>query len=303
MRNNKTNDETVVVLGNGFDLDLGLKTSFKSFVEHFRFKEIPQTNLIRRINGENWCDLERLFREVLLQYADNPSEQLCDDICDTWRLIEKGWGTYLPEITELNNVTINKSSCAYAMLRHCKDMTNWFSFNYTSPFYLASLSEENNIHYIHNAFVPREYTPKGCMYLIYKNLIIGVESNDIPQIILDNAKIRHIVKKNNPYFKDCGIIEKFYVAKNIIIFGHSLSVTDSDYFKDFFNDICNNEVQDKTIYIVTYNQESLSELYKNMSGYGIEYSKLTNCKCRIISVYTKDGIGTPFFQQILELIS
>lgn len=33
--------DNVIVLGNGFDIDLGLKTSFKRFVESFDFYRFP----------------------------------------------------------------------------------------------------------------------------------------------------------------------------------------------------------------------------------------------------------------------
>ena len=50
--------DNMIILGNGFDIDLGLKTSFKRFVESFEFLSIPDTPLIKKIKErsvENWA--------------------------------------------------------------------------------------------------------------------------------------------------------------------------------------------------------------------------------------------------------
>ena len=61
--------DNMIVLGNGFDIDLGLKTSFKRFVESFEFLSIPDIPLIKKIKErsvENWYDLEGLLRNELI---------------------------------------------------------------------------------------------------------------------------------------------------------------------------------------------------------------------------------------------
>lgn len=111
------NHKTLVILGIGFDLDLGLNTSFKSFVDSFLFKTAPEAPLIKDIKITHWSDLERVFRIKIPEYIENPTDSLCENIKDTWNMIQNRWSRYLPEITELRNieVCIKKNSCAYQL--------------------------------------------------------------------------------------------------------------------------------------------------------------------------------------------
>lgn len=40
--------DNVIVLGNGFDIDLGLKNTFKAFIESFEFRSIADIPLIKK---------------------------------------------------------------------------------------------------------------------------------------------------------------------------------------------------------------------------------------------------------------
>ena len=75
--------DNVIVLGNGFDIDLGLKTSFKRFVESFEFLSISDIPLIKKIKErsvENWYDLEGLLRNELIAYSLSPSVECAEDV-------------------------------------------------------------------------------------------------------------------------------------------------------------------------------------------------------------------------------
>ena len=56
----------VLIIGNGFDLDLGLKTSYRDFIaskalEKYRSNPVIQ-ELIKRTHIERWIDIELFFR-------------------------------------------------------------------------------------------------------------------------------------------------------------------------------------------------------------------------------------------------
>ena len=72
------NTETVIVIGNGFDLDLGWDTSYKSFYEkhdgwkmHRRDEDDLFQYVIKQVPG-NWFDFERTLHEYALHRAQNP---------------------------------------------------------------------------------------------------------------------------------------------------------------------------------------------------------------------------------------
>ena len=61
---------TIVIIGNGFDIDLGLKTSFKDFIGSPHFTKQSFTPLMNKIRNnykydDRWCDIEQIFRDML----------------------------------------------------------------------------------------------------------------------------------------------------------------------------------------------------------------------------------------------
>lgn len=297
------NHKTLVILGNGFDLDLGLSTSFKSFVDSFLFKTAPEAPLIKDIKINHWSDLERVFRIKILEYIENPTDSLCENIKDTWNIIQNRWSRYLPEITELRNieVCIKKNSCAYQLMQKAKNTSNWYSFNYTDPFYLSGISENMFPIYIHGSFQPREFLEKDLMFPIPNNLIIGIDS-DISLSKIDNENIRHILKKQHRAYKETNILKSLKESHNIILFGHSLAITDSDYFKSFFSSIINGKLKPKKIFIVTYNSISLQEIKANMKEYSIDYNELFSSNVEIIPIFTVNGSNDHDFRKMLNYI-
>ena len=74
--------DNMIVLGNGFDIDLGLNTTFKAFRESFEFRSIADIPLIKKIRDNQWNDIEGKLREELIEYSKNPSEKFAQSIND-----------------------------------------------------------------------------------------------------------------------------------------------------------------------------------------------------------------------------
>ena len=296
-------NETLIILGNGFDLDLGLNTSFRDFVRSFLFQTAPEVPLIKKIKIEEWSDLERELRDAILEYAESPTVSLLEDITYTWLVIQQRWARYISEITELKEINIKRDSYAYQLMQKTTDTSNWYSFNYTDPFYLCNISEQMQPTYLHGSFTPREYTQKSnLMFLIPKNLIIGIDSN-VPLSIMNNKRIRHIIKIKHPEYKTTELSQSLKSSRNIILFGHSLAITDSDYFKEFFYSIINGELRKKRIFIITYDSCSLEKIKENMKEYSIDYYQLLRSDVEVIPIFTKSNTGYNDFKYILNLVS
>jgi len=63
----------LLIIGNGFDLDLGLKTSYSDFIESDNFKSIAHKYqllnfLSEKFHTEKWIDLENFLRLFAEQY-------------------------------------------------------------------------------------------------------------------------------------------------------------------------------------------------------------------------------------------
>lgn len=134
------------------------------------------------------------------------------------------------------------------------------------------------------------------------NLIFGVDSI-IPSCIAQSEHLSHIIKVNNPYFntKNKENLQKdLKAAQNVVFFGQSFGITDSDYFKPYLISVINGETNNKNIFIVTYNISSLKGIISNMSEYGVNFDDLKKSKVNINTIYTERGITSYEFQMMIK---
>ena len=117
---------------------------------------------------------------------------------------------------------------------------------------------------------------------------------------LSPSDISYILKSRENQIGD-NLISKWKNYENIIIYGHSIGITDSDYFKPLFDSIISGTIIPQSIYIVTKDPESLEQIKENMLIYGIRYSQLL-CSCDITPVFTGNGSNHPLFNEMLQII-
>ena len=298
---------TIVILGNGFDIDLGLNTKFENFISSTHFIKNSFTPLMNDIrenyqkDKRRWCDIEQIFRDLFINYQNNPSQDLFENINNSWLMINKAWGIYLPEITELDKIKIKKDSCAYKFLEYPKSKSLCYTFNYTSPYYLAGFKDKEEPTPIHGWFEPREQTNKGLMYRIPNELVIGIDSRAMP-VDCNNTELNHIIKKNHPQYRDNNFIDNLLGSDNIIIFGHAMGITDSDYFYDFFTALKTGILSHKNIFFVTYNQKSMLDIEKNLEQMEFPINELKQTENKFFSIYTADGQSNPRYNELLTLL-
>ena len=284
-------NKTLVILGNGFDLDLGWKTSYNDFYlsKKQRFNEINGMSYIQEMISEgHWNNLEGYLRNCVASL----SRERIEEIKSFWQVCVFFIYDYLVDSNNKNNIyTTNKNSCAYYFLEKLNS-SQIFTFNYTNPFSKNCLAEKEML-YIHEQLTT--YPP---------NIRLGIDS-DIIKIneLSGNDDIKHIIKsnENNNINIFHGSLKK---SENIIIYGHSFGITDSDYFKPFFKAIIDGKLMNKNIYIVTYNDKSLQDIKDNMLLYGIDYSELVFSKnVEINTIFTSKGKDDEAFLNMLSNVS
>ena len=73
-------EKNVLVIGNGFDLSLGLKTSYKDFIQSNYFSLLVKNNnslalyLNEKQEINNWVDIEKELTEYSKQIQDDKSK-------------------------------------------------------------------------------------------------------------------------------------------------------------------------------------------------------------------------------------
>ncbi|MCT7560432.1 AbiH family protein [Aliarcobacter butzleri] len=213
----------IIIIGNGFDLSLGLKTSYKDFIQSDYFISLlyNHNTLAIYLNDKqqinNWVDIEKELTEYSNQIQDDKSK-----VKNDFKELKNALMDYLKEAQEEE---INQNSKAFEMIKNeILDTDIVYNFNYTnSVFKVAQILGISDIEAKHS-FVHGS--------IENKNIIFGVE---------DKARINdnHIFlkKSSNINFAESNIIKILNNSSekiNLVIFGHSLGITDSSYFSSYF---------------------------------------------------------------------
>lgn len=282
---------TLIILGNGFDLDLGWKTSYNQF---FQAKKqdiiiLDKMSFIKNlIEGEYWYDLEGYLRRITIDEVTTKDK--VKELIYFWRLLTTKIEEYFREDSIYSS---NVNSCAFEFLREITDKSDIVSFNYTNPFSKCKIKPKD-INYIHNS-IESTYSNEGEIKLGINKDVLSKNN------FLTANEIGRILKSRKNKIGDI-LISKWKHYYNIIIFGHSLGITDSDYFKPLFDSMLSINCQVKTLYIVTKDEKSLEQIKDNLFTYDIKYENLLLCTCCIIPIYTAKGKDQQLFRKLLQII-
>lgn len=281
--------ETVIVLGNGFDLALGLKTSYSDFYES-KFWERDsniQNNLkdtghifLRFItkeynNNENWFDLEN----VIKRFAFGTRTGLKPDTV-RWKfeLLKNKLTAYLSnEVVNLQKdiQILSPDSLVYEFLGLISkaavlENTIIYTFNYTNLAELESYKEvANKMYHVHGS-------------LVNKDIKIGFSSRRNEKVNSAVNFLNKFIQPNSPG-DICSDLES---AQDVIIFGHSLNEIDLPYFERMFKKHINNTTAQRVI-IITYDNDSEMAIKSNLDNYELRAEDLFSSST-IQFLHTKD---------------
>ncbi len=272
--------KTVVVIGNGFDIDLGWRTSYKDFCvsqkkqwDMFRTDEDDLFQYVIKNVGENWYDLERtIYNYCIAKSKEIPSEVIMrKDLQDYKNFKNK----LVDFVKQRSTEQIEEKSYAYHLLKffleqRCpqsiyNDMdSEWFSFNYTP---LDKVAWQINPSVVFN------YTAIHGT-LENNNCIFGF--HDDQQI---KGLYRHIQKSLDDDYKPHVIYPALNEADRFIFFGLSMGFIDAVYFKDIFVQISNpnnsTTRNPREIIFITRDNSSMRDIKMNLQDIGINIQSLT----------------------------
>lgn len=248
--------DTMLVIGNGFDLTFGLKTSYTDFMKWFNrnysFRSYLKEFLNAKLNMQRWIDIENeLIYYSKYLYNKNQSvstrkdnerkagrlrqeyKDLCKELCKY--LIE--------EEKRIDNLKINlKNSLKNHPVTDILKIINRepvfvINFNYTDL--ISYLTHDSVVsHHIHGTLKDKE------------NIVFGVQ---------DSADLdkRHsfLYKSHNRVLNVNHLNERFEDAKHILFYGYSLGQTDHSYFEDFFREQSTKGCERKKFDFFYYGQE------------------------------------------------
>jgi hypothetical protein len=227
------------IIGNGFDLDLGLKTSYADFIESDEFKELikPSTDcsFAKYLNEKyrenyKWMDVEN----ELKIYINNIYNKNGTAFKQEFNLIKKSLREYLNKVTLNEKINYN-SNAARICNKILTDLKNNIevrvvNFNYTNT--LLSIVKK-----INSDNVSVKVETEKIIYLnphgeIQNGIVFGIEDG----ALLDNKKdFLYLTKGADPNHVYSDWHESYFKSNEITVFGHSLGDSDFDSFAPLFS--------------------------------------------------------------------
>ena len=279
---NSSNPKMIIV-GNGFDISVGIKSSYNNFVEYLRVEEKLETNediynfnklFLQKFDGKslNWNDLESIFENHIKEINEityNSDDEIrsiysVTEINAYLKELEDLFSSYLSDFYEKwhNSYRVkrnNKSSLVvnevYKNIFKDADVVN---FNYTSTLYDLNLVQTGSVSN------QKYFQVHGSLF--DKNIIFGggftgneeYSGFNVPGS-MDNDKLIRIKKDTSLFEKRSQLIEKIKKYKknsvDTYIIGHSIYGSDLPFLSKIFE-------KSKRIYLFYFGNDYLIKLQK-----------------------------------------
>lgn len=271
----------IYVIGNGFDIDLGWRTSYKDFYEtklkgwsvHFGPDDDCLPKYLLDHAGEYWYDMERtVYDYCLLKSKGNLNDDLMNRDYQDYVSIK---GQLERFVKERSNELVNERSKAYKVLKSYIEQSSHtdhpyemlpelISFNYTP---LDKVAKQINPK-VEFKYIPIHGTieKNSCIFGFHDDIQIKGLYRDMQKSMDDNYNPGRIM----PLLMD---------AKSITFFGLSMGYIDAVYFKEVLKaasqpgDFNNRKTMD--IEFITKDKGSKKDIKKNLQDIGIDFQALS----------------------------
>lgn len=267
--------KNIFIIGNGFDLDLGLKTKYSDFA-HSDFWPKCEGDIIPHLKSyledkrdtESWFDIEN----ELLNYAraDGEHTRSVFDLAsfnvrrdmDYFAMIQRSLCRY---IQEQQTKELKKSSIASQVLKLIQQngyFNSIYTFNYTN---LNKIAAKLNL----SAFM--RYTHiHGCVD--DESIILGVDETKL----MSGYELLH--KTMSASYRSHNIFNDLSAASEVVIFGLSFGQIDYTYLDRFFQSQSGRapiaEDEKKYITIFTKDESARIDILKRLEEMGVNRQNL-----------------------------
>jgi len=273
--NNDDYLKTALVIGNGFDLDLGFKTRYCDFAHSEVWKimyedhvaKSKQYSLLKYLNDrrdiDKWFDIE----QALLEYASSKVKDvwLHDVKTDKmeYEAVCAALGSYLKKhIAEQSHDISHKRAVELLRVFHSdRSVMQIYSFNFTQLEQISNVAGILHLkspHYVHGNVKDDSH-------------ILGIDIKSFDKIIPEYS---FLIKSNNSHYQSTSIASDLVNAHEVIIYGHSLNMIDSVYFDDYLIDLSATNERNRRLTIITKDEASQIETLDNIRKLGVSIPKL-----------------------------
>lgn len=265
----------LLIIGNGFDIDLGLKTRYSDFANSRIWEKLMENTscldndllaaLMDAKEKEAWFDIEKTMNDYVR--AINPAyltTSLVDTDKSSFVKVAEALSKYLKDEQKSRNLETNHYASQVLRLVSEVGGFEYYTFNYTSLSGIANSCgitiDTSRITHVHGS-------------LENNSIILGVLTAPTNQI---HEQYSFMYKDNSRFYKSNNMYEDFDKADDIIFFGHSINGMDFPYFKDFFirQSGMDGEYKRKHITIFTYDDDSNQQIRNSIRNAQVDLTQL-----------------------------
>ncbi|MCR5314851.1 MAG: bacteriophage abortive infection AbiH family protein [Bacteroidaceae bacterium] len=283
----------MLIIGNGFDLSLGLLTTYRNFVESSIFKRMyekrtqekrddEQINNVKAVPSlidylygkkfsERWFDIEQALLEYVSIRPDGSFVNNVEDDKKDFDLLCESLVEYLSSLFQnikLDQENSMRDSIAGQLLMKMNSEKNIiYSFNYTPTENVIKsicFEKKNKSISVHGE-ITADAMFRG--NINDSPIILGIETNDISAIAPGYS---FLIKSNNAKYKSSEIATDLLLSKHVIIFGHSLNPIDFGYFEAYFKMMATNTDNERKLTIITRDDISRISLLDSIRKMGVQ---------------------------------
>lgn len=217
-----------IIIGNGFDLNCGYKTSYLDFIESDFFRSIEMNNSIclhlkSKVKTSRWIDVENELKEIY-----KADVQFSIDVCETRKLefieLSSALNKY---INFIDNNQKNTNPNAY-YLRLFREKYNLFNDSYIICFnYTQTINK-----------LIKQYNSNCELIMLHgeankDSIILGIED-----AINLKKEYDFYYKTSNPNYNCGDVLKRLKQINEFVFMGHSFGETDHYFFSKIFGKSC-----------------------------------------------------------------
>lgn len=315
----------VFLIGNGFDISLGLKTRYTDFYKYYTrltdtepcIRKLKQTI---KTEGENWSDFEKAFGIYTQNIATQEDlDILYDDIllemqkylqAETEKLADSSMNTasFIESLTKPNSFIREQRRIQHLFSDAGTDV-NIINFNYTKTIDIFVANAISNLKFNLNTTIN---TPQHIHGILDGTMLFGVnDKSQIANTVFQNDDtivfelVKPLFNKKLGYGTDSVCLSHIYIASLICIFG--MSIGDTDQY--WWTTIGDRMKQDLECHVILFYWDGklykpINERYKIRKEDEIKEMFLQKIGVDKDSKDIVDrifiGYNTPIFQNIIE---
>lgn len=287
--------EIAIIIGNGFDLDLGLPSKYSQFIESDEWKKIAKIPLgyvgddnykkqslicylqEKAYDKENWFDIEEEIHNFVLNHT-KCSERDVENIKREFDKLKSALSDYLIRVSRKLEHKADKSRLAYQFLYNLQNSPYSkieILFNYTVPDLFLEMPTYHEIGkgfftYVHGS-------------LRNNDIVLGCDVQEGEKV---NRSLSFMYKYNM-LNRANHVARHILGAKEVVFFGHSVNEMDFGYFREFFKAASAAPEPVRHLTIITFDENSERNIKDNIRNQGISVTDLYNNLWTFDFIHTK----------------